>query len=167
MKRARSEVNHWLMKSEPHKFSLDDLKKMKVSPWDGVRNYAARNHMRNMRVGDRVLFYHSNCKEPGVAGTATVVKEAYDDHTALDPKSDYYSAKATAENNPWQMVDVQFEAAFTHPVLLKDMKVDKELSAMVLFKQSRLSVQPVTAAEFDHVESLGLVDTRDTKGKDD
>lgn len=149
------------MKSEPHKFSIDDLKKQHTSPWDGVRNYAARNHMRSMQVGDMVLFYHSNTKEPGVAGLAKVVKAAYDDYTALDKKSEYYFPKATVENNPWQMVDVGFVSKFEHVVSLSNMKKQKELQKMALFTQSRLSVQPVTADEFTFILAMhdSLVET--------
>ncbi|EPY36397.1 thymocyte nuclear protein 1 [Strigomonas culicis] len=154
-KRPRSsDVSYWLLKSEPDKFSIEDLKKMKVSPWDGVRNAAARNHMKAMKLSDKVFFYHSNCKEPGIVGIAEVVREFYDDHTALDKNSEYYYPKATKENNPWKMVDVSFVAAFEKIVSLKQMKEDKHLRNMVLFKQSRLSVQPVAPEEYDHILSL-------------
>ncbi|CAD2213324.1 thymocyte nuclear protein 1 [Angomonas deanei] len=127
---------------------------MSTSPWDGVRNYAARNHMKAMKTGDKVLFYHSNCKEPGVCGLASVVKEAYDDYTALDKNSEYYFPKATKEKNPWQMVDVGFVAEFDEVVPLKVLKEEKELKDMALFTQSRLSVQPVTVAEYNHIVEL-------------
>ncbi|RHW69666.1 EVE domain containing protein [Trypanosoma brucei equiperdum] len=155
-KRPRSPagVQHWLMKSEPNKFSIDDLKKCTRSPWDGVRNYAARNNMKLMKVGDCVLFYHSNAKPSGVVGLASVVKTAYPDHTALDPKSEYYDARAS-KKNPWEMVDVQFEEKFASIVSLEELKKEKKLQAMQLFSQSRLSVQPVEKSEYDHVVSLG------------
>ncbi|KAG5464543.1 hypothetical protein LSCM1_00734 [Leishmania martiniquensis] len=151
-KRVRSgDIHYWLMKSEPHKFSIDDLARRKTSPWDGVRNYAARNNLRAMAVGDKVLFYHSNTKEPGVAGLAEVVRLAYDDFTALDKTSDYFDPKATKEKNPWQMVDVKFVAKWDAVVTLRAMKSRKELQKMALFTQSRLSVQPVDAAEYAYI----------------
>nr|CCC93929.1 conserved hypothetical protein [Trypanosoma congolense IL3000] len=155
-KRPRSPVStrYWLMKSEPNKFSIDDLKKCGRSPWDGVRNYAARNNMRAMNVGDFVLFYHSNAKPSGVVGLATVVKTAYPDHTALDPKSDYYDPKA-CKNNPWEMVDVQFEEKFPSIVSLEELKKEKALMAMQLFTHSRLSVQCVERREYEHIVFLG------------
>lgn len=157
-KRPRSPTirrcQHWLMKSEPHKFSIDDLEGMTISPWDGVRNYAARNHMKAMLIGDKVLFYHSNTKEPGVVGLAEVVREAYDDHTALDSKSDYYYPKATKDSNPWQMVDVRFVEKFPGVVSLTTIKKEKTLQNMALLRQSRLSVQPVTPTEYDHIVRL-------------
>ncbi|KPA81900.1 hypothetical protein ABB37_04144 [Leptomonas pyrrhocoris] len=151
-KRVRpAEVHYWLMKSEPQKFSIDQLAAEKTVPWDGVRNYAARNNMRAMAVGDVVLFYHSNTKEPGVAGLAEVARLAYDDYTALDKTSEYYYPKATAERNPWQMVDVKFVAKWKRVVTLSEMKACKELQKMALFTQSRLSVQPVTADEYEFI----------------
>ncbi|KAG8343881.1 hypothetical protein TRVL_05291 [Trypanosoma vivax] len=156
-KRIRSPevVQYWLMKSEPKKFSIDDLEKCKRSPWDGVRNYAARNNMKAMNIGDRVLFYHSNANPPGVAGLATVVKTAYPDHTALDPSSDYYDARASKERNPWEMVDVEFEEKFPTLVALDKMKKEKKLQAMQLFSHGRLSVQRVEKTEFEHIVELG------------
>ncbi|KAH9578218.1 EVE domain [Trypanosoma melophagium] len=156
-KRARSSetVQYWLMKSEPYKFSIDDLKKCERSPWDGVRNYAARNYMKLMNVGDRVLFYHSNAKPPGVVGLASVVRKAYPDPTALDPKSEYYDAKATEVKNPWEMVDVQFEEKFPSIVSLEQLKEEKKLRNMLLFTRARLSVQPVTRSEYEHIASFG------------
>ncbi|CAJ1013203.1 putative EVE domain containing protein [Leishmania naiffi] len=151
-KRMRAEdIHYWLLKSEPHKFSIDDLAKQKTSTWDGVRNYAARNNMRAMAVGDKALFYHSNTKEPGVAGIAEVVRLAYDDFTALDKTSEYFDPKATKAKNPWQMVDVKFVEKWDAVVTLQAMKSRKELQKMALFTQSRLSVQPVGAAEYAYV----------------
>ncbi|RNF09598.1 thymocyte nuclear protein 1 [Trypanosoma rangeli] len=156
-KRVRSPeaVQHWLMKSEPDKFSIDDLKASGRSPWDGVRNYAARNNMKAMNVGDRVLFYHSNAKPPGVVGLATVVRTAYPDHTALDPASPYHDAKATKEKNPWEMVDIKFGEKFPALLSLERLKGEKELREMQLFSRTRLSVQPVTKGEYEHILWLG------------
>ncbi|CAC9553519.1 conserved hypothetical protein [Leishmania infantum JPCM5] len=151
-KRVRAEdIHYWLLKSEPHKFSIDDLAKQKTSPWDGVRNYAARNNMCAMSVGDKVLFYHSNTKEPGVAGLAEVVRLAYDDFTALEKTSEYFDPKATKEKNPWKMVDVKFVAKWDTVLTLHELKSRRELQKMALFTQSRLSVQPVSASEYAYI----------------
>jgi predicted RNA-binding protein with PUA-like domain len=148
-------VKYWLMKSEPDAFSIDQLKAMKESPWDGVRNYSARNHMKAMSVGDRVLFYHSNAKPPGVVGLAVVSRSAYPDHTAEDPKAKYYDARiATTKKNPWEMVNVKFDKKFDAVLSLDFLRNDAALSDMVLFRQGRLSVQPVDAAHFHHIVRL-------------
>ena len=153
-----AKTQHWLMKSEPSDFSIDDLA---TSPdqttfWDGVRNYQARNYMRDMRQGDRVLFYHSNVDPPAVVGTARVVREAYPDHTALDPKNKHYAPKATPENPIWEMVDIQLETVFAEPQSLASLREIKQLDKMVLLqKGSRLSVQPVTKREFDLIVKRG------------
>ncbi|KEG13163.1 thymocyte nuclear protein 1 [Trypanosoma grayi] len=156
-KRLRSPevVQYWLMKSEPNKFSIDDLKASGCSPWDGVRNYAARNNMKSMNIGDRVLFYHSNAKPPGVVGLASVTRTAYPDHTALDSSSEYYDAKASEDKNPWEMVDVQFEEKFHSLVSLEQLRGESVLRNMQLFSRSRLSVQPVTRGEYEHIVSIG------------
>lgn len=146
-------MRYWLMKSEPDEFSLDDLKRRpnQTGGWDGVRNFAARNHLRDMKAGDRVLFYHSSIKIPEIVGIATVVREAYPDASAWDPKSDYYDPKASPEKPIWSMVDVKFESAFKRPVTLPEMKEMKALKDMVLLHRGRLSVQPVTEKEFDAI----------------
>ena len=146
-------MNYWLMKSEPDVFSIDDLKKVKAEPWDGVRNYQARNFMRDdMKVGDVVLFYHSNAKPPGIAGIATVSKEAYPDHTAFDKKSKYYDPKSDKENPRWMMVEVKFKEKFDEILSLDQLKDEKRLKDMkVVQRGQRLSIQPVTKKEFDIV----------------
>jgi len=151
---------YWLMKSEPDVFSFSDLlaAPKKTTFWEGVRNYQARNFMRDLfRKGDGVLFYHSNTEEPGVVGTAVVVREAYPDSHALDPKSDYFDADAKKKGvNPWVMVDVQAEAAFERPVTRELLAKEPKLKEMMVLKKgSRLSVQPVTAEEFETVVRLG------------
>ncbi|ORX65720.1 DUF55-domain-containing protein [Linderina pennispora] len=158
---------YWLMKAEPEsrivkgkdvKFSIDDLYEMKdsTSCWDGVRNYEARNIMRDkMKIGDKVLFYHSNCKTPGIAGTATVVREAYPDYTAFDPEHPYYDPKSKADVPKWFMVDVKFESKFSNIIPLSALKGYQELKDMVLIKRGRLSVQPVKAGEYDFILKLG------------
>lgn len=150
-------MNYWLMKSEPDAFSIDDLaaRKGKREPWDGVRNYQARNFMREMKKGDTVLFYHSSCAEPGVVGLASVVKEAYPDHTALDPESKYFDPKSDPDNPRWFMVDIQFKQKWSVPVTLAAMKQNPALDGMTLLKRgSRLSVMPITAEEFDIIRAM-------------
>jgi predicted RNA-binding protein with PUA-like domain len=148
---------YWLMKTEPNVFSIKDLQKSpkKTTCWDGVRNYQARNFMRDqMQVGDRVLFYHSNI-DPSIVGTATVVKTGYPDHTALDKKSKYYDAKSTADNPIWFMVDIQFESELPRPLPLAELRTVSGLKQMKLLKKGmRLSVQPVMPDEFRAVIAL-------------
>jgi predicted RNA-binding protein with PUA-like domain len=139
---------HWLMKSEPEVFGIEHLQAKGTAPWDGVRNYMARNHMMAMQVGDRVLFYHSSCEPPGVAGLAEVARTAYPDHTQFDPKSDYYDPKSTPEKPRWQMVDVRFVKALPRLVGLAELRAVPELSRMGIFTHGRLSVTPVTPEEY-------------------
>ena len=148
---------YWLMKTEPEEFSIRDLKERKVEAWNGVRNYTARNHMRDlMAVGDEVLFYHSSVVPPGVAGIATIARTAYPDPTALDPKSDYHDPKATKDKNPWVMVDVKFKKEFARLVTLDELRGTPGLEDMLVIRKGmRLSVQPVTPAEFAIVAKLG------------
>jgi len=152
-------MNYWLMKSEPDVFSLADLKSRpgRKEPWDGVRNYQARNFMRDeMKVGDRILFYHSNTKPPGVAGIAEVASKPYPDPTAFDKKSKYYDAKSDPENPRWVLVDVKYSKSFKHFVPLEAMKAMPELASMrVLQRGNRLSITPVTQAEFDAICQAG------------
>ncbi|MFZ6861449.1 EVE domain-containing protein [Undibacterium sp. Ji67W] len=146
---------YWLMKSEPAEMSIDDALAMSVVPWFGVRNYQARNFMRDvMRVGDGVLFYHSSCAEPGIAGIAEVASTPYPDHTQFDPKSHYFDPKATQETPRWMMVDVK--AIRKTPLLsLTEMRTHPELETMqVLQKGSRLSITPVTTQEWKAVIAL-------------
>ena len=144
----------WLMKSEPHTYSIDDLERDGRTRWDGVRNYQARNLMREMQVGDRVLFYHSNANPPGVAGLARVVRAAYPDPTARDPDGDYYDPKATDDEPRWYMVDIEYVAHLPELVPLADLKAAEGLEDMVVTKRSRLSVQPVAPAECDIVLAM-------------
>jgi predicted RNA-binding protein with PUA-like domain len=148
-------MKYWLVKTEPSVFSWDDLQKLpnQTSPWEGVRNYQARNFMRDdMKLGDRVLFYHSVAKPLAIMGIAKVVKEAYPDAFAFDPKSDYYDPKSSPENPCWVMVDLQFESAFSPPITLDELKQRSGLEEMMLLRKGcRLSVQPVTAQEWEIV----------------
>jgi predicted RNA-binding protein with PUA-like domain len=149
-------MNYWLMKSEPDEFSIDDLKRVKVEPWSGVRNYQARNFMRDgMRKGDGVLFYHSSCEVPGVAGIAEVATAAYPDPTQFDPASDYFDAGSKRDAPRWMLVDVRFKRKLKRVIPLAELKGRKPLQNMVLLRPgSRLSVQPVAPAEWDYI--LGL-----------
>ena len=150
----------WLVKSEPLTFSFDDLRKSPrgTTSWEGVRNYQARNFMRDdMKRGDRVLFYHSNCDPTGVVGVAEVSKEAAADPTAWDPKSRYHDPKSTLDNSVWVTVDLTFKEAFKRMVTLQELKSVPELCAMkVVQRGQRLSVQPVTPKEFDRVCAMGM-----------
>jgi predicted RNA-binding protein with PUA-like domain len=148
--------NHWLMKSEPDAFSIDDLKRKKHEAWDGVRNYQARNYMRDgMRVGDKVFFYHSNCAEPGIVGIAEVATDAYPDPSQFDPKSKYFDAGSSRDNPRWMLVDVKFVKKLKRTITLKELQADTALDGMLLLRKgSRLSVQPVEAAHWQHILAL-------------
>lgn len=147
----------WLMKSEPEEFSIDDLVKAKnqTVPWFGVRNYLARNFMRDqMKVGDEVLFYHSSCPEPGIAGLAKVASAAYPDETQWDKKSKYFDAKATRETPRWMLVDVKLVKK-TRLLLLPEMRGQPSLADMTTLQRgNRLSITPVKPAEFKAVMKL-------------
>ena len=148
------------MKSEPDVFSFDDLKKRpkKTEPWNGVRNYQARNFMRDeMSVGDLILFYHSSCEIPGVAGIAKVSSKPYPDSTQFEAKSEYYDPKSTKETPRWFLVDVTFEQDLDHHVSLEELKKHKKLEEMRLLQRgNRLSILPVTREEFEFIKKLGL-----------
>jgi len=148
---------YWLMKSEPYVYSIEDLERDGSTCWEGVRNYKARNNMRAMKVGDEVLYYHSNAKPPGVVGIARVCREAYPDHFALDEKSKYFDAKSDPENPRWSMVDIEFVSKVENvdePLGLADIKADPKLADMELVRYGRLSVQSVKKSEFDYVKKL-------------
>jgi predicted RNA-binding protein with PUA-like domain len=152
-------MNYWLMKSEPDVFSFSDLKSRpkKTEPWNGVRNYQARNFMRDeMKVGDLILFYHSSCEIPGVAGVARVSSTPYPDATQFDKKSEYYDAKATPENPRWILIDVSYERDLKNHVSLEEIRKHPELSPMrLLQKGNRLSILPVSKEEFNFIVKLG------------
>ena len=145
-------MKYWLLKSEPDVFSLEDLKNCpnQTEPWDGIRNYQARNLIRDeMKLGDQAFFYHSRQAEPAIVGTVKVVREAYPDHTSWDLSSKYFDEKSSPENPRWLMVDVQFENEFSRPVTLKELRSLPELKEMFLLRKGmRLSIQPVTEEEF-------------------
>lgn len=151
--------NYWLFKSEPDAYSIDDLERDGTTLWDGVRNYQARNLMRDeVKLGDRVIYYHSNAKPPGAVGIAEVCAEAYPDPSQFDPKSKYHDAKATTDEPRWVVVDIEFVAKFADVVSLAQLKEDPKLEGMLVTKKGqRLSVQPVEAAHYRHVCKLGGV----------
>ena len=149
-------MKYWLMKTEPQAYSWSDLKSQpdQTDHWDGIRNYAARNHMREMSEGDLVFVYHSMVKPPSIAGIAKVVKAVYPDHTQFDPSAKYYDPKSPQDNPRWDMVNIQ---AFQEPNALipnTELKPISALENMVLFRISRLSVSPVTAAEWQAIVAL-------------
>lgn len=151
-------MKYWLMKSEPDVFGIDDLAKSprKTEHWDGIRNYQVRNMLRDeMKKGDLALFYHSNCKEPGIVGIMRIAREAYPDHTAFDPDSKYYDPKSDPENPRWLMVDVQFVEKFGRNIGLQELKNHHILAEMqILRRGNRLSVTPISKKHWDYILKL-------------
>jgi predicted RNA-binding protein with PUA-like domain len=152
-------MKYWLLKTEPDTFSIDDLKKVKQEPWSGVRNYQARNNMRDMEIGDLCFIYHSSCEVPGIAGVGKVSKKAYPDKTAYDKKSEYYETKSETEkykqNPTWVCPDISFVEKFKNFIPLTKIKSDPKLASMKLLqKGSRLSVQPVTKQQFEYIKTI-------------
>ncbi len=146
---------YWLMKSEPGSYSIVDLERDGTTSWEGVRNYQARNFMRDvMQPGDGVLFYHSSAEPPGVAGLARVARGGYPDAAALDPQSPYFDPKATDQDPRWYRVDIAFEERFPEIVPLAVLRETPGLEKMLVINKSRLSVQPVTPAEWEIVREL-------------
>ena len=149
-------MNFWLMKSEPDTYSIDDLKRDRVEPWDGIRNYQARNFMRDeMKKGDLAFFYHSNCDEPGIVGVMKVASKPYDDPTQFDPKAKYFDPKSSPDNPRWQLVDMRFVRKFKRTITLKEMKADPALEGMTLLRKgNRLSIMPVDETHWEHLSGL-------------
>lgn len=151
-------MNYWLFKSEPDVFGIDHLKDMpkQTDHWDGIRNYQARNLLRDdIKKGDQVFFYHSNCKQPAIVGVMKVTREGYPDHTAFDPQEHYYDAKSDPDNPRWYMVDVKYMRDFKRPVTLNELKLQPELDGMTLLRRgNRLSVMPVTKEQWDYILQL-------------
>ncbi len=151
-------MQYWLMKSEPEVFGIDHLaaRRGKREPWDGVRNYQARNMMRDeMKKGDQIFFYHSNCETPGIVGIMEVVKEGYPDHTSWDPESKYFDPKSSEENPRWFMVDVKFVRKFKRTISLAELKAEPALADLALVRKgNRLSIMPVGEKEWRHI--LGM-----------
>lgn len=155
-----SSRKYWLFKSEPSCFSFSDLQRSKdgVEPWDGVRNYQARNFLRDeVQPGDGVLFYHSGISRPAIVGTAVVVRGGYPDLSALDPQGEGYDPRSTPESPIWYRVDVRSDKPFSHHVTLEEVKRHPVLADMELLRRSRLSIQPVTVEEWGVIISLGGV----------
>jgi predicted RNA-binding protein with PUA-like domain len=149
-------MKYWLMKCEPAAYTIDDLKRDRTTSWEGVRNYQARNFMREMEVGDKVLFYASNADPSGVTGLAEVSREAYSDPFATKKGHQYQDPKATAENPIWVMVDIRHVATFRETIPLETLKQTPGLEEMMVTKKgSRLSIQPVTKDEYTIVTKLG------------
>lgn len=146
-------MSHWLIKSEPDVFSIDDLAKIRQEPWSGVRNYQARNYMwKDMAIGDLALFYHSNAKPPGIVGIARVVSEPYPDKTQFDPSSEYFDPKATHDKPRWFLVDFSFVAKFPEILTLDTLKADAKLTGMLVCQRgTRLSITPVEKKHYQHV----------------
>ena len=148
-------MNYWLMKSEPDEFSIDDLKRKKSEPWSGVRNYQARNYIREMRAGDTVFFYHSSCAEPGIVGIAEVACAAYADPTQFDPRSDYFDGASKREAPRWSLVEVKFKRKLKRIITLTELKEHPRLHELALVRPgNRLSVLPVTKAQWDFILDL-------------
>lgn len=149
-------MKYWLMKSEPDVFGIDHLKKVKSEHWDGVRNYQARNMMRDeMKKGDQVFFYHSNCETPGIVGIMKIEREGYPDHTALDPESKYYDPKSTEDNPRWFMVDVKFVKKLKRTISLQELKDQKPLQDMQLLRKgNRLSIMPVSEDQWQYILAM-------------
>ncbi len=153
---------YWLMKSEPGAYSYSDLQGEddQTAEWDGVRSYTGRNYMRDeMKVGDEVLFYHSNAKPNAVVGTVVVVQEGYPDDTAWDPESEHPDSKSTPDNPIWYMVDIKAGTEFTRPVSLPEIKNTRGLEKMVLVNNSRLSIQSVTSREWKIILKMGTAES--------
>jgi predicted RNA-binding protein with PUA-like domain len=153
-------MNHWLLKSEPGTFSIDDLaaRPRRTTAWDGVRNYQARNMLRDsIKKGDAAFFYHSSCAVPGVAGIVSIVKSGYPDATALDPKHDHYDAESTPAEPRWYVVDVRLERKFSRIITLDELRkyAGSELKDLIVLKRgNRLSVMPVTKKDWDFILAL-------------
>ncbi|HEX5515761.1 MAG TPA: EVE domain-containing protein [Gammaproteobacteria bacterium] len=151
-------MNYWLMKSEPDVFGIEHLRERpdQIEPWDGVRNYQARNMLRDqMQVGDMAFFYHSNCKPPGIVGIMEIVRAGYPDPTQFDPDSDYYDPKSDPANPRWFLVDVQFRRQFKRVITLDELKSHPELADLaVVRKGNRLSINPVSKEQWDFIVAL-------------
>lgn len=150
-------MNYWLMKSEPDAFSIDDLERVGTEPWDGVRNYQARNFMRDdMKVGDKIFFYHSNCKEPGIVGIAEVASKPYPDPTQFDPDSKYHDPKSDPDDPRWTLVDVRFKQRTKRTIPLREIKEHADaLDGLPLVRKgNRLSVMPVHKSHWDYIMGM-------------
>jgi predicted RNA-binding protein with PUA-like domain len=149
-------MKYWLLKSEPDEFSIDALKRVGIEPWSGVRNYQARNHLREMKVGDLAFFYHSSCDEPGVVGVAKIADAAFPDPTQFDPRSDYHDPKSKPEEPRWSAVNVAFERKLKRTIPLEEIRAraDKLGDFALIQRGSRLSVMPVSAAQWKTILAM-------------
>ena len=151
-------MNYWLMKSEPDTFGINDLinRPLQTEHWDGVRNYQARNMMRDdMKLGDQVFFYHSNCAEPGIVGIMEIVKEGYPDFTAFDPDDKHYDPKSDPAKPRWIMVDVKYVKTLSRTISLKELKAQTQLADLALLRRgNRLSIMPISKAEWEFILAL-------------
>jgi predicted RNA-binding protein with PUA-like domain len=148
-------MRYWLLKSEPDVYSIDDLARDATTHWDSIRNFQARNLIRDeMKPGDRAFFYHSSAKPPGVAGIVEIASEGYPDPSARDPKSDYHDPAATDDDPRWYMIDVRFVRKLPRLVPLDELRANPALADMVLLRRSRLSVQPVEKKHFDAIVAM-------------
>jgi predicted RNA-binding protein with PUA-like domain len=146
---------YWLLKSEPDSFSIDDLERVGVTSWDGVRNYQARNYLREQRKGDRVLFYHSSCAEPGVVGIAEIARTAYPDDTAFDPNDKHFDPKSNPADPTWFMTDVKFVRKLPRVISLHELQSRPELEGLLVTRKgNRLSVTPLSKEHFDFIVKL-------------
>lgn len=155
---TKATTQYWLVKTEPTTYSFDDLiaDEKQITPWEGVRNYKARNYLRNdMKRGDLAFFYHSSCPEPSIMGIVKVVRAGYPDPTQFDPKSPYYDPKSSPAHPRWYRVDMQYKKKFTTPLSLQSIKANPKLATMILVhKGNRLSVMPVTPQEWQSVLAM-------------
>ena len=147
---------HWLMKSEPDVYGIDDLERDGREMWDSIRNYQARNMMRDdMRIGDEIFFYHSNCKEPAIVGISKVASKPYPDPVQFDPESNYFDPKSSTENPRWILVDVEFVRKLKRPITLAELKANAALEGMILTRRgNRLSIMPVSAEHWNLILNL-------------
>ncbi len=163
---ARDKKNYWLMKSEPDVFSIGHLKARpkRTAPWDGVRNFQARNYMRAMRNGDLAFFYHSSCPEPGVAGIVEIAREAYPDSTAWEPSSAYFDSRSRPDRPLWDMVDVRYQRATKRLIPLSELRANPKLKLMpLLARGSRLSIMPVTPEQWAAILKMESTTSRGKK----
>lgn len=146
---------YWLMKSEPSAYSIDDLKREGQTHWDGIRNYQARNYMREMQLGDEVFFYHSNCSPPGIVGMMKVIKMVYTDHTAFDPKDIHFDPKSKQDQPRWEMVDLAYGATFPKILSLSALRAEPSLETLVILRKgNRLSITPLSEVEWQVILKL-------------
>ena len=149
-------MKYWLMKNEPEDYSIDDLKRDKIEPWDGIRNYQVRNMIRDdMSIGDLAFFYHSNCEIPGIYGIMTINSDSYPDHTAFDKKAKYYDSKSNKNKPTWLMVDVKYKRKIKNVITLRELKSHKKLENMrVVQKGNRLSITEVDKKDWEYILKL-------------